>query len=81
MEKTLNAMNQGSVKANKILEINPDHELFKALASVYENDKNISEYANLLYDQSLLIAGLQIEDPLLFTKRISDLMLKALQGK
>ena len=81
MEKTLNAMNQGSVKANKILEINPDHELFKALAKVYENDKNISEYANLLYDQSLLIAGLQIEDPLLFTKRISDLMLKALQGK
>ncbi len=81
MEKTLNAMNQGSVKANKILEINPDHELFKALASVYETNKDISEYANLLYDQSLLIAGLQIEDPLLFTKRISDLMLKALQSK
>lgn len=81
MEKTLNAMNQGSVKANKILEINPDHELFKALAKVYETDKNISEYANLLYDQSLLIAGLQIEDPLVFTKRISDLMLKALQSK
>lgn len=81
MEKTLNAMNQGSVKANKILEINPDHELFKVLASVYETNKDISEYANLLYDQSLLIAGLQIEDPLLFTKRISDLMLKALQSK
>ncbi len=81
MEKTLNAMNQGSVKANKILEINPDHELFKALATVYETNKDISEYANLLYDQSLLIAGLQIEDPLLFTKRISDLMLKTLQSK
>lgn len=79
MAKTLNAMNQGNIKANKILEINPDHEIFKALAKVYENDKDLSEYANILYDQALLIAGLAIEDPLAYTKRVSDLMLKALE--
>ena len=79
MAKTLNAMNQGNIQANKILEINPDHELFKALAKVYETNKNLSEYANLLYDQALLIAGLTIEDPLAYTKRVSDLMLKALE--
>ncbi len=79
MAKTLNAMNQGSIQANKILEINPDHELFKALAKVYETNKDLSEYANLLYDQALLIAGLTIEDPLAYTKRVSDLMLKALE--
>lgn len=79
MAKTLNAMNQGNIQANKILEINPDHELFKALAKVYETNKDLSEYANLLYDQALLIAGLTIEDPLAYTKRISDLMLKALE--
>ena len=79
MAKTLNAMNQGNIQANKILEINPDHKLFKALAKVYETNKDLSEYANLLYDQALLIAGLTIEDPLAYTKRVSDLMLKALE--
>ena len=79
MAKTLNAMNQGNIQANKILEINPDHELFKALAKAYETNKDLSEYANLLYDQALLIAGLTIEDPLAYTKRVSDLMLKALE--
>ena len=79
MAKTLNAMNQGNIQANKILEINPDHELFKALAKVYETNKDLSEYANLLYDQALLIAGLTIEDSLAYTKRVSDLMLKALE--
>ena len=79
MAKTLNAMNQGNIQANKILEINPDRELFKALAKVYETNKDLSEYANLLYDQALLIAGLTIEDPLAYTKRVSDLMLKALE--
>ena len=79
MAKTLNAMNQGNIQANKILEINPDHELFKALANVYETNKDLSEYANLLYDKALLIAGLTIEDPLAYTKRVSDLMLKALE--
>ena len=79
MAKTLNAMNQGNIQANKILEINPDHELFKALAKVYETNKDLSEYAYLLYDQALLIAGLTIEDPLAYTKRVSYLMLKALE--
>ncbi len=78
MEKTLNAMNQGSVKANKILEINPDHELFKALSSCYQKDKNIDEYATLLYDQALLIAGLNIEDPVSYTTRIANMMIKAM---
>ena len=71
-------MNQGSAKANKILEINPEHELFKALVKVYDDKKDIKEYATLLYDQALLFAGLPIEDTLAYTKRISDLMLKAM---
>ena len=80
MEKTLNAINQGSVKANKILEINPDHEIFKNLAKVFKNNNNISEYSTLLYDQALLIAGLPIEDPVKYTERITDLMLKAMKS-
>lgn len=78
MEKALKAFNQ-DVKANKILEINPDHELFKALASEYGKTKKIDEYAKLLYDQALLIAGLNIKDPVEYSKRIADLMLKAMK--
>ena len=77
MEKALKAFNQ-DVKANKILEINPEHELFKALVNEYEKNKTIDDYAKLLYDQALLIAGLNIKDPVEYTKRISELMLKAI---
>ena len=79
MEKALNAINPGGVKANKILEINPDHELFLALSKAYEKDPDIANYAQLLYDQALLIAGLPIEDPVKYSERVSDLMLKALK--
>lgn len=78
MEKALKAFNQDA-KANKILEINPEHELFKALVKEYEKSKNVDDYAKLLYDQALLIAGLNIKDPVEYTKRISELMLKAMK--
>ena len=77
MEKALKAFNQ-DVKANKILEINPEHDLFKALVKQYNKDKKIDDYAKLLYDQAQLIAGLTIKDPVEYTKRISELMLKAM---
>ena len=78
MEKTLNAINEGSVKANKILEINPEHKLFKALKNSYKNNSDIKEYSTLLYEQAALLAGLELEDPVAYTKRIADLMLKAM---
>ena len=78
MEKTLNAINQGAVKANKILEINPNHELFKALNSVYKKGNDIKDYSILLYEQAQLIAGLPLEDPIAYSKRVADLMLKAM---
>lgn len=77
MEKALKAFNP-DVKANKILEINPEHSLFKALSEEFKSNNKIDDYAKLLYDQALLIAGLNIKDPVEYTKRISELMLKAL---
>ncbi len=74
MEKVLKQMpNQSGMQAEKILEINPDHELFQALASVHESDKKrVKDYANLLYNQALLIEGYPIENP----REVSDLMVK-----
>lgn len=74
MEKVLSKMpDQGGLKAEKILEINPDHDLFKALNTVHEKTpKKIDDYASLLYHQALLIEGYPIDDP----KDMSDKMIK-----
>ena len=78
MEKILKQMNQEGARANKIMEINPDHELFLALKKLDEENGDISEYAQLLYDQAALMAGLELEDPADYALKVSKLMLKAL---
>ena len=66
------------VKASRILEINPHHELFKAIEKVYEEDEeSLSKYAHLLYNQALLIEGMPIKDPVAISKDMCDLMIKA----
>jgi len=78
MEKVLKQMNQNGFKATRILEINKDHELFTKLEKAYKDGKDITDYAALLYDQALLIAGLPIEDPLAYSQRLSKVMLEAI---
>ena len=79
MEKVLNQMPDAQgVKAERILEINPDHDLFKSLQSVYEKEPvKIDEYASILFDQALLIAGFSIDDPVDFSNKITKLMIEA----
>lgn len=76
MEKVLSAMpNSESVKANKVLEINTSHEVFKALKEAFAQDKDkLKLYTELLYNQALLIEGLPIEDPVDFTNSICKIM-------
>ncbi|TCP54450.1 molecular chaperone HtpG [Tumebacillus sp. BK434] len=76
MEKVLNAMpNSSGVKANKVLEINPQHDVFQSLQAAFENDKEkLNLYTALLYNQALLIEGLQVEDPVEFTNGICKIM-------
>lgn len=77
MEKVLKQLNQDNIKANRIMEINPDHEIFEVLKQMDSQGQDISEYAELLYDQALLIAGLTIDDPSAYAQRITKLMVKA----
>ncbi|PQD97206.1 molecular chaperone HtpG [Pradoshia eiseniae] len=76
MEKVLNAMpDNPGVKAEKILEINPNHEVFTSLVNAYEHDKEkLDLYTKLLYNQALIIEGLTIEDPVEFTNDICKVM-------
>ncbi|WML52752.1 molecular chaperone HtpG [Neobacillus sp. PS3-12] len=76
MEKVLKAMpNNQNIKAEKVLEINVNHEVFNALKSAFEHDKEkLTLYTNLLYNQALLIEGLPINDPVEFTNDICKIM-------
>ncbi|MEZ4509668.1 MAG: molecular chaperone HtpG, partial [Eubacteriales bacterium] len=51
MEKVLANMpsSDGSVKAERVLEINPTHPVFEAIAKIPANDARIEKYAALLY--------------------------------
>ncbi|NLT20429.1 MAG: molecular chaperone HtpG [Syntrophomonadaceae bacterium] len=76
MEKILNAMPEAQgIKADKVLEINTNHEVFSALREAYENDSDkLALFTNLLYNQALLIEGLPLQDPLEFSNNICKLM-------
>lgn len=80
MEKVLNAMPQNDgnkVKAEKALEINPNHPIFEKLKDLYANDNDkLKDYAKLLYDQALLIEGMSIDNPVEFANLVCDLMTK-----
>ncbi len=79
MEKTLNEQpgNEENVKAEKILEINPDHPLFKAFAAIQNDDELVKEYASILYDEAMLLEGREIANKQEFIKKINDLIARA----
>ena len=77
MEKAINSMPvQEKVKSQKVLELNPDHPVFEALTGAYSagDESKLRVYTALLYDQAMLIGGLDIEDPVAFSNHICELM-------
>lgn len=76
MEKVLSAMpGEQGAKAEKILEINASHPIFGKLKALFESDKDkVAEYADILYQQALLIEGMPIENPVEFTNRLCEIM-------
>lgn len=76
MEKVLNAMpNAEKVQAQRVLEINATHPVFAVLQKLFgSNQEKLTQYAQLLYTQALLIEGIGIEDPVTFSNQICELM-------
>jgi molecular chaperone HtpG len=76
MEKVLNQMpTDQKVSAEKILEINPSHDIFKTMQELYSKDKDkLAVYSKILYSQALLIEGMSIEDPVEFSNLVCSLM-------
>lgn len=76
MEKVLSAMPDAQgAKAEKVLEINPNHAIFGKLKTLFDTDKDkAGEYADLLYSQALLIEGMPIENPVEFANKLCEIM-------
>jgi molecular chaperone HtpG len=77
MEKVLSVMpDNQKIKAEKVLEVNKNHEVFKALEDAYKNDEDRFElFTKLLYNQALLIEGLSVNNPVEFSNDICRLMI------
>ncbi|WP_425061084.1 Chaperone protein HtpG [Sporomusa carbonis] len=77
MEQILSEMNKTTFKAKRILELNPDHEIFSVLKNLYETAPGsdaFNDYCDLLYGQALLMEGLTPEDPISFANKVANLM-------
>jgi molecular chaperone HtpG len=66
-------------KAERILEVNPDHPAVQALQALYASnpsDARIEGYARLLYEQAVIAEGSKVADPVAFAQRINDLLVR-----
>lgn len=80
MEKTLNNIpSEEKAKASKVLEINPDHELFKAMGDIKADKDTVKKYSDVLYDEAMLLEGFEVQDKENFIKNLNELMLKSLK--
>ena len=78
MERYFASLQSGpseSIKAERVLELNANHPVFNAIKDTVSSDKEkAKKYAELLYGQSQLIAGVSLDDPSHFADLISELM-------
>jgi molecular chaperone HtpG len=77
MEHFLSEIDQKTMKATRILEINPNHRIFEKLQNIYENSPEsdqFKDYCELLHGQAMLMEGLRLDDPVSFAEKVSRLM-------
>ncbi len=79
MEKAIAAtQSEEKAKADRILELNPQHALFQALEKAYDkNSAHLADYAQLIYAQALLIEGFPLENPLEFANTMNLLLIES----
>ncbi len=81
LEELLRSTGQEVPKAKRILEVNAGHPILEKLQGMFEADREdprLREYAELLYGQALLAEGSPLPDPAGFSRRVAELMTKAM---
>ena len=79
MEKTFAAMNNPLFKATQILELNPNHAVFKKLESLHEGGKDSQAFKDLcttLYALALLMEGVMPNNPADLANKVTELLTK-----
>ncbi len=76
MERVLGAMPGGEgVRAERVLELNPNHPIFAKLVSLHaESDEKLKTYTALLHAQALMTEGILPEDMTEFSEALQSLM-------
>lgn len=77
MEQMLKAMGQAVPERQKILELNPSHELVEALNAEFDKNaesQTVSDIGELLYNQALILEGNMPSDPNRFTQLLTKVM-------
>ena len=78
MERVLSKGPEGpdGVKSQRVLELNAKHPVFDTLKAAHEagDTDKVRLYADLLYNQALLVEGMPIDDPVAFAQNVAKLM-------
>ena len=78
MEKVMNDLPNGTnIKAERILEINPNHPIFKVLENIQDDENKLTDYASVLLNQALLLEGFKVENPNEFIEKMCKIMIEA----
>lgn len=65
--------------SQRILEVNPDHATIQAIAGIWRRDQNqaqLENYVRILYDQAVVAEGSKVQDPLAFSRRVNELIVR-----
>ncbi len=79
MERLLGRMGRGSEipESKRILELNPEHPVVKAMQAVADgqgDESRLATAARVLYDLSVIAEGSRVQDPSDFARRVNELL-------
>ena len=73
----------GRPKQRRIMELNPQHEIFKKMSARFQQTKDeveLGKYADLLLNYALLAEGSDLPDPVAFNRLVAELMVQTLSA-
>jgi molecular chaperone HtpG len=83
LERLLQMGQGGRPKQRRIMELNPQHEIFNRIRERFQQQKDdaaIGKYAELLLGYALLAEGSELPDPVNFNRLVAELMLQTLSN-
>jgi molecular chaperone HtpG len=83
MERLLQMGEGGRPKQRRIMELNPQHEIFRRMSARFQRNKDEAElgkYADLLLGYALLAEGSELPDAVAFNQLVAELMIQTLSS-